>query len=154
MGAPDTTVQVRQATIGPVPYKPRWISFLGREARVKHYGIGTHDRLPRPALSEATRDAAHEVIPADAVGFTIAHDATSAGLGLVYWWANENEIHSRSFASPFDEPGRLEPIDGTGMACVWELEVIDFERKAWLEYVLTSADVERYLEQSLPDVEL
>ena len=137
-----------------VPYEPRSISFLGREGRVKHYGIGTHDRVPRPALSEATREVAHGVIPDDAVGFTIAHDATSAGLGLVYWWANENEIHSRLFASPFDEPGRLEPIDGTGMACVWELEVIDFERKAWLEHVLKSGDVEEYLERSLADVEL
>ena len=74
--------------IDPVPFEPRSISFLGREGRVKHYGIGTHDRVPRPALSEATREAAHGVIPEDAVGFTIAHDATSAGLGLLYWWAN------------------------------------------------------------------
>jgi hypothetical protein len=140
--------------IDHVRYEPRSISFLGREGRVKHYGIGTHDRVPRLALSEATREVADRVIPEDSVGFTIAHDATSAGLGLVYWWANDNEIHSRLFASPFDEPGRLEPIDGTAMACVWELEVIDFERKAWLEHVLKSGDVELYLEQSLPNVEL
>ena len=135
-------------------YEPRSISFLTREGRVKHYGISRHDRVPRPALVEATREAARETIPAGALGFTIAHDAATAGLGLVYWWANENEIHSRLFASPFDEPGRLEPIDGTAMACVWELEVIDFERKAWLDHVLKAGDVERYLEQSLPDVEL
>jgi hypothetical protein len=79
-----------------VPYEPRSISFLGREGRVKHYGIGTHDRVPRPALSEATREAAHGVIPEDAV----------------------------------------------------------VERKAWLEHVLKSGDVEGYLEQSLADVEL
>ena len=137
-----------------MPYEPRSISFLGRDGRVKHYGIGTHDRVPRPALSEPTREAAHGGIPEDAAGFTIVHDATSAGLGLVYWWANENELHSKLFASPFDEPGNLEPIDGTGMACVWELEVIDFERKAWLEHVLKSGDVEGYLQQSLADVEL
>ena len=38
----------------------------------------------------------------------------------------------------------MEPIDGTGMACVWELEVIDFERKAWLEHVLKSWLTSRY----------
>ncbi len=136
-------------------YEPRFISFLGRDARVKHYGIGTHDRTPRIALADATRAVAREVVPEDAVGFTIAHDAKNAGLGLVYWWANENEIHSRVFVSPFEDPGRLEPVeDGSGMACVWELEVIDFERKAWLDDVLKSGDVESYLERSLPEVEL
>jgi hypothetical protein len=135
-----------------VEYRPRSLSFLGRDARLKHYGIGTHDRLPRPALAEATRAEAMKIVPDDAIGFTIAHDATAAGLGLVYWWANENEIHSRLYASPMDDPGKLEPIDGTGMACVWELEIIDFERGAWLEDVLKAGDTEGYLERNLADV--
>jgi hypothetical protein len=40
------------------------------------------------------------------------------------------------------------------MACVWELEIIDFERRAWLEDVLKGADVERYLSRRLEEVEL
>ena len=106
-------------------------------------------RSPKQRATRHTRS-----VPDDAVGFTIAHDANNAGLGLVYWWANENEIHSRLFVSPFDDPGRLEPVDGTGMACVWELEVIDFERRAWLDDVLKSGDVESYLERVLPEIEL
>jgi hypothetical protein len=132
-------------------YKPRQIAFAGREGRLKHYGIGI-DEAARPELLTATRDAAAAVVPEDAAGFTIAHDAAGAGLGLVYWWANDNEIHMRAFASPLDDPGALEPVDGTGMACVWELEVIDFERRAWLEDVLRAGDVERYLERKLEDV--
>ena len=135
-------------------HSPRWIRFLERDGRVKHYGIAAHDRTPRPALAEATRRVAARSIPADGVGFTIAHDAASAGLGLVYWWDNENEIHHRVFASPMDDPGNLEPADGTGMACVWELEIIDFERRAWLEDVLKAGDVERYLGRALQDVQL
>ena len=38
------------------------------------------------------------------------------------------------------------------MACVWELEVIDFERRAWLEDVLIDDDVEAYLERALEPV--
>jgi hypothetical protein len=38
------------------------------------------------------------------------------------------------------------------MACVWELEVIEFERRAWLEDVLKDGDVERYLERALEPV--
>ncbi len=90
----------------------------------------------------------------DQVGFTIADDAATAALGLVHWWANDNELHHRIFAAPLDDPGALEPADGTGMACVWELEVVDFERRAWLEHVLIGDDVERYLAAALPEVEL
>ena len=135
-------------------YEPRNLSFLAREGRVKHYGISRHDRVPRPALVEATRDAARETIPAGALGFTIAHDAATAGLGIVYWWANDNEIHFRGFASPREDPGALEPHPGTGMACVWELEIIDFERRAYLEDVLKGDDVGGYLERVLEPVEV
>lgn len=131
-------------------YEPRQIAFAGRQDRVKHYGIGV-DGQARPELLEATANAAAEVLPDGALGFTIAHDAAGAGLGLVYWWANDNEIHMRAFASPKDDPAALEPAAGTGMACVWELEVIDFERRAFLEDVLKAGDVERYLERALAD---
>jgi hypothetical protein len=136
-----------------VSYEPRHISFLELEGRLKHYGIGLR-REPRPELVEATRRAAAGTVPDGAVGFTISHDAATAGLALVQWWANDNEIHKRVFASPLDDPGALAPADGTGMACVWELEVIDFERRAWLEDVLKGGDVRRYLERNLGDVEL
>jgi hypothetical protein len=134
-------------------YAPRHISFLELDGQLKHYGIGV-DGAPRPALAEATRRAAAEVVPDGAIGFTIAHDAASAGLGIVYWWANDNEIHMRAFASPKDDPGALAEANGTGMACVWELEVIDFERRAWLEDVLKAGDVARYLARRLGEVEL
>jgi hypothetical protein len=135
-------------------YEPRCIALLDREGPLKHYGIALHDRVPRPALAAATRRFAHEVIPDGASGFTIAHDAANAGLALVYWWANENELHQRVFAAPIDDPAALEPADGTGMACVWELEVIDFERRAWLEDVLKAGDLRRYHERALEEVEL
>jgi hypothetical protein len=135
-------------------YQPRSISLLEPDGRLKHYGIALHDRVPRPALAAATRRVAHEVVPDGAFGFTIAHDAASAGLGIVYWWANENEIHQRAFASPLDDPGALQPADGSGMACVWELEVIDFERRAWLEEVLKRGDARSYSERALEDVVL
>lgn len=133
-------------------YEPRTVSFLRREGRLKHYGIATHGSAPSEALVAATIRVAGEAVPDDAIGFTIAHDAASAGLGLVYWWANENEIHQRVFASPADDLGQLQPADGTGMACVWELEVIDFERRAWLADVLQRGDTERYLERTLDEV--
>jgi hypothetical protein len=133
-------------------YEPRRVSFLGRDGRLKHYGIAYEGDAPRLELAAATRRAAGQAVPEGAYGFTIAHDAKFAGLALVYWWANENEIHCRAFASPIDDPGALEPHEGTGLACVWELEVIDFERRAWLEEVLKGDDTEGYLKRALDPV--
>ena len=135
-------------------YQPRSISLLERDGRLKHYGIATHGPTPRHELAAATKRLAYEVVPDGAFGFTIAHDAAGAGLGLVFWWANENEIHQRVFASALDDPGALQPADGSGMACVWELEIIDFERRAWLDEVLKRGDAQRYSERSLEEVTL
>lgn len=132
-------------------YEPRRIAFLGREDRVKHYGIAVGGGQARPALTDATRRAAARTIPPGAVGFTIAHDAAAAALAIAYWWANENEIHARYFSAPADDPAALVPVKDTGMACVWELEVIDFERRAWLHDVLENSDVAAYLDRALEE---
>jgi hypothetical protein len=140
-------------------YRPRSIRYIGREDlgdwRLKVYGIGTHAGDARPEFVAATLDAAREALPeGGGEGFVIAHDAQTAGLGLVYWWANENEIHARFFASPLDDPSAFAPVDGTGLACVWEMEVLDFERRAWLEHVLKNDDVDGYLAMRAPDTEI
>ena len=131
-----------------MPHEPRHITYLGREGRIKHYGIGTHAPDARPELVNAVR----ALVPAGETGFTIAHDARSAGLGLVYWWAHENELHRAAYMSPLDDPGALEPLADAGIACVWELEIIDFERRAWLHDVLINDDLEAYLERALDPV--
>lgn len=133
-------------------YEPRRIAFLGREGLVKHYGIGRGHGEPRPTLTDATRRVAAGVIPAGAPGFTIAHDAATAALAIAYWWANENELHARYFAAPRDEPGMLAPVQDTGMACVWELEVIDFERRLWLREVLQEGNLAAYFDRALEQV--
>jgi hypothetical protein len=140
-------------------YRSRSIRFIRREDlgewRLKVYGIGTHAPDARPEFVAATLDAAREALPdGGGAGFVIAHDAKEAGLGLVYWWANENEVHGRFFASPLDDPAAFVPVDGTGLACVWEMEVIDFERRAWLEHVLKNDDLEGYLAERAADTEL
>jgi hypothetical protein len=135
-------------------HEPRTISFLERDGRIKHYGIAKQERAARPALAAAIKERGREAI-GDRFGFTIAHDAASAALGIVYWWAGGNEIHSAYWCAPLDDPGALEPLDDpTGMACVWELEVIDFERRAWLEDVMKAGDYDAYLGRTFGEVEL
>jgi hypothetical protein len=134
----------------------RTIRYIRREDlgdwRLKVYGIGTHAPDARPEFVDATIEAARGALPdGGGTGFVIAHDANAAGLGLVYWWANENEIHARFFVSPLEDPEAMEEHNGTGLACVWEMEVLDFERRAWLEHVLKGGDVDAYLGVVAPD---
>jgi hypothetical protein len=127
-----------------MPHEPRHIAFLALEGHTKHYGIGD----PDPAHVAAVRTRSRT----DAPGFTIAHRGASAALSLVYWWANENELHARFYVAPLDAPDRLEPYDSTGITCVWEMEVMDFERRAWLEDVLIDEDLDAYLSRALEPV--
>jgi hypothetical protein len=114
-------------------YRPRPIHFLRREGQVKVYGIAANAELPRAELV----DAAVAALPAaDAPGFVIAHDAADHCFVLIHWWANDNEVHQRILTAPLDDPAALRPLDTPAIGCVWELEVTDFERRAWLEHVL------------------
>jgi hypothetical protein len=70
-------------------------------------------------------------------------------------WANENELHHKVFISPSDQPENLvpSPPDGT-VACVWDLQLIWFERNAWVEKVLGNTkgpDLTAYLGRRLED---
>ena len=124
-----------------MPHEPRQITFLGREGHCKHYGIGE----PPAALRAAVRAVERPSAP----GFTIAHQGRFDGLGIAYWWAHENELHARHFVL---RDGALVELGGSGLACVWELEVIDFERRAWLQHVLIDDDLEAYLDRALEPV--
>jgi hypothetical protein len=43
----------------------------------------------------------------------------------------------------------LKLLANPAAGCVWELGIIDFERRAWIEDVLKGRDVDRYLERSI-----
>jgi hypothetical protein len=141
------------------PHQARPIRFLRRERcgawRLKLYGIALPGREPRREFVDAVMELAPDVFPSPAqtddrygVGFVTAHDSVIGGLALYYWWQAANECHYRAFASPHDEPGALAKIEDPGVGCVWELEIVDFERRAWLKDVLANPDgpdLDRYL---------
>lgn len=153
------------ATALEAPYKPRHVRFIRREEvrgwELKLYGIALNGKDPDPAFVEATRDLAASLLPqppgADdryGVGFATAHDATSVYIALIYWWQSENELHQRIYVSPKGDPISLQHVENQPAGCVWELAIVDFERRAWIEDVLASPngpDLERYLERRLDE---
>lgn len=87
------------------------------------------------------------------IAFLIVHEGRDGVWSLFNWWIGENMLQSVTFYTSFDDAEQFEetPKEG-GMACIWELEVIDFERKMWIEHILKKTekpDFARYLEQKI-----
>jgi len=118
--------------------------------RLKLYELAAPDKGVRPELVARTRElAAASLPPVDdrhhGAAFAIAHDARFP-IALVYWWRDVNELHSAIYAG--ETIDALEPVDPTALGCVWELGIIEFERRAWIADVIGNPegpDVDRYL---------
>jgi hypothetical protein len=132
-------------------YAPRLAEFVSDERfgpwRCKLYGVADPAKGVRSELLEATRERAARSLPEDGYGaaFAIAHDAAYP-IALVYWWQGVNELHQRSFIGASIEG--LEPVEWTPAGCVYELAIVEFERRAWIDDVIGNPDgpdVEGYL---------
>jgi len=150
-----TTIPLRE------PYVQRDIQFLELwqhdSWRMKLYGIAYHKRSqPDAELIASAKRLAQERLeesgdPFDnyGVGFIIIHCARVSNFVLIDWWCDENVLCSHLYGAPIDRPGYFRYSTPSGlMACVWELEVVCFERTAWMHEVLMNpqgADVEAYL---------
>jgi hypothetical protein len=154
-------------------HQPRATSFLKlHEAagwRLKFYGITGAGGPPRPELVTVAEALVPSVLPRPAVhsgggephdidrygvGFVILHDAADYAFALFDWWAGENELHQRMYSSLPSRLGTMRPHPSPAIGCVWELAVIGFERRAWLEHVLSrpdGPDLEAYLEDRFQD---
>lgn len=102
--------------------------------------------LPSPAVHSGSDDP-HD-IDRYGVGFVILHDAEDYAFALFDWWAGEDELHQRVYSSLPTRLGAMRPHPTSSIGCVWELAVTDFERRSWLEHVLSrpdGPDIEAYL---------
>jgi len=144
-------------------YVPRPARFLRIEEagdwQLKIYSLAMPGKVARPELVEATVGLAAEHLPRPAItgdrygaGFTISHDAMSVCFALIYWWQGGNELHQRCFMSPHDDPRALTRLAEPAAGCVFELGIIEFERRAWIEEVLADPpgpDLDRYFARRL-----
>lgn len=139
-----------------LPYIARPIRYLGlaepRGFRIKQYAIqygsgeyriddfarGLHlafDSLPHPAAT-AVRPG---------VGFAIAHQGNGADYCVLGWWDNENELPLHIFVRSQKPDAPWRPAQGSESVCVWDLEVIGYERKVYIETLLGGGTPEDYL---------
>jgi hypothetical protein len=143
-------------------YAPRPVRSLGlaeaRGYRIKQYAITYGGRLFREADFATGLRLAFEVFPHPAVtatrpgvGFAIAHHGNGADYTVLGWWDNENELPLRVFVRPQTPDGVWRPARDGESVCVWDLEVIRFERQAYVDTVLSGGTAEDYLQRRMED---
>lgn len=144
----------------PVNYAARPIRFRGiREFgawRLKEYAITLENTPLHETDFEAGVRAALDCLPSAAVaaarpgvGMLLLHAGRGALYVVLAWWDNENELPLRVFVRA-DGERTWRPAGSHESVCVWDLEVIGFERQAYTETVLAAdSDIAEYLRRRL-----
>jgi len=146
-------------------YKPRPTKFTGvierAGWRLKVYEITCGKPLDRAAFERALPlvDAALPQPPEQrrrdggryGVGFVIFHEGATKQYTVLAWWDSDNELLLRVFVrEPDIGAGEWRSARGHESICIWDLEVIWFERNAWVEMMLPIGDscgVHAYLQR-------
>lgn len=130
------------------PYRPRRIRLLERWEpgawRIKVYGISAEGAMPADGLVEAAKAAAARLLEEVAsrtehygLGFLGVHRGRGVDVVFVDWWARENELHHHLYLAAPGRPSSLRRRKSHELfGCVWDLEVLAFEREVWIRCVL------------------
>jgi hypothetical protein len=103
-----------------------------------------HREIPAGVRADAAARV-EALTGADDVGFVILHACgADVTLLLVNRWRNDNELWETVFAQkgegPFEPVGDADPTRAT--FCVWELGIVEFERRAWAALLRGNHDEE------------
>lgn len=145
------------------PYRDRAIRPLGiREARgwrLKAYAVqyhpgDLHESVYDDGLAVATGELPQPPVTREraGVGFVIFHQGRGVRFLGLNWWDRENELFNRVMVRGLEEDELWVWARAGEVACVWDLQVMAFEREAWVDSVLRrprAPDVEGYLTRTL-----
>jgi hypothetical protein len=144
--------KLSMATPGYRAYAARPIRPLGvielRGFRLKRYWIDL-ERAPAPDPAEwsgaiALAAAFLPTTPDPArpqLGFLILHRGRGADYLVLGWWAHENELPLRVVVRyPGTDDAAWRAARGEESVCVWDLDVIAFEREAYVSTLLSGGE--------------
>jgi hypothetical protein len=80
-------------------------------------------------------------LPTQKIGFVIIHQAREGVFVILNWWVDQVMLQSHVFFSDFQDLYLFKPYKYSNIiACIWELEIMNFEKNAWVESVLKQDD--------------
>lgn len=145
----------RQETFAPRPI--RFLDLIQRDGwSIKRYAITDGPDPLDEAVYADGLERAFAALPTPAmtahrpgVGFVICHQGRVRHYLVMSWWDNENELPQHVYVRPRDGEASHQWRRATGSEsiCVWDLQIINFERDAYVRHVLTPAspDLRAYL---------
>jgi len=94
----------------------------------------------------ATARTEVERTPHQGAGFAILHEGDEGRWLLLHWWVAGGIATRRLWRSDLLPGGHFVEADPLLMACVWELGLIDFERRSWMRTAMAGKPVSEYIE--------
>jgi hypothetical protein len=156
---PDRNAQSMTAVLATDLYSPRaaWFARLVDcgPTRIKLYFISMDGDAPTAAaVQDAIRIIADcgeelEATPHRHAGFAILHRDDEVDWLTLQWWTEAGTLTHKLWRA---EPATADfvEVDKLVTTCVWELGIVDFERRAWMETVMSRGSVEDYLARTFP----
>lgn len=148
------------------PFKPRLISFIEvfncNDWKIKLYTI-TYDSAAvstetintvKSHLDKWLLKSQDYNLPTYKIATLIIHKWKGGHFVIIKWWIGENMMQILVFLATNKEPSNFKLYSDKGIVtCVWELEILWFERNAWVEEVLrkqiTESNIQNYLQINL-----
>ena len=93
-------------------------------------------------------------IPTYNIATLIIHKWRGGHFAIISWWTDENMLQVLVYLATNENPTHFKLYSDKGIVtCVWEMEVLWFERNAWIEEVLrkeiNSENINNYLQKTL-----
>ncbi len=129
--------------------------------KVKIYSISVHReyvknekvKIVKSNISEWLKNAANYPLETYQIATLILHEGKEGCFAIINWWIDDNMLQQFVYLSNNIDPNEFKLYSDKGIiTCVWELEIIWFERNAWVKHVLTdpaNADFTSYLNEHL-----
>jgi hypothetical protein len=146
-------------------YKTRPIRFLEvytfQDWKIKMYSISVRHRLVDAQNIEHAKQLLHVWLQASKIyslktykiATLILHEGKEGCFAIINWWIDENMLQQFVYLATNEQPTEFKLYSNNGIfTCVWEMEVLWFEKNAWVKNILMKADnpdVEAYLNEHL-----
>jgi len=139
-------------------YSPRHVVTLDN-VRTDEWELKPYWLTPEPSepdtddieLAITTSLAALDGVTGYGAGFLIVHRGEVATWVILFWWTDQDILRRRIWQIEDEE--LVDVGDQNFVACVWELSIVDWERKAWINHVLRgtrSVAPDSYLNATYP----